>query len=173
MNSRLPKLLFVLLAVFAAIYFSSAYTKLPDVVASHFDAYGNPNGWEPKGVFLGFFVAVTVIPTLLVFGVPRIIKAVPVDLINLPNKQYWLSTERSAGTLEFLSSRFAWFGCAVYLLMLFVFNYAVQSNLHPKDRPDPGTMWTALLAFAAFTAIWSILLILRFARTPNKVARGN
>lgn len=166
MDSRLPKLLFVLLAAFAAVYFSSIYAKLPEVVASHFDAYGNPNGWESKQVFLAFFLGVTLIPAVLVFVVPAIIKAIPVDLVNLPNKRYWLSPERSAETLDFLTSRFAWFGCAVYGLMLFVFRYAVQSNLHPHDRPDPNSIWMALGAFFGLVAIWSILIALHFARTP-------
>ena len=171
MDSRLPKLLFVLLAVFAAVYFFSVYAKLPYVIASHFDAYGNPNGWQSKQVFLGFFIGVTVIPTLLVFGVPRIMKALPVELINLPNKQYWLSADRATETLEFLSSRFAWFGCATYGLMLFVFNYAVQSNLHPHDRPDPNSIWMALGAFAVLVSFWSIRLVIHFARTPPDCSR--
>lgn len=171
MDSRLPKLLFLLMAVFAAVYFSSMYAKLPEVVASHFDAYGNPNGWESKQVFLGFFVGATLIPVVLVFAVPAIIKAIPVDLINLPNKRYWLSAERATETLDFLTSRFAWFGCAVYGLMLFVFRYAVQSNLEPHDRPDPNSIWIALGLFATLATVWAVLLGLRFARTPDASAK--
>lgn len=171
MDSRLPKLLFVLLAVFAAVYFSSMYARLPEVVASHFDAYGNPNGWESKQVFLAFFIGVTLIPVVLVFVVPAIIKAIPVELINLPNKRYWLSPERSAETLDFLTSRFAWFGCAVYGLMLFVFRYAVQSNLQPHGRPDPNSIWMALGIFAALATVWAVLLGLHFARTPDASAK--
>lgn len=168
MDSRLPKLLFVVLALFAAVYFSSLYAKLPEVVASHFDAYGNPNGWASKQSFLVFFIGVSVIPAVLVFGVPAIIKGIPIDLINLPNKRYWLSPERSAQTLDFLASRFAWFGCAVYGLMLFVFHYAVQFNLHPQDRPDPNAMWMALGAFAGLAAIWTVSFVIHFGRMPDE-----
>ena len=86
MDSRLPKLVFVLLVVLAAFYFSSLYSRLPDVVASHFDAHGLPNGWQTKTAFFGFFVAITALATVLALAVPRIIRAVPVDLVNLPNK---------------------------------------------------------------------------------------
>lgn len=167
MDSRLPKLLFVTLAVFAAAYFYTVYDKLPEVVASHFDAYGNPNGWASKQAFLLFFIGVSAVPAALVFVVPAIFKALPVELMNLPNKRYWLSAERSAKTLDFLTSRFAWFGCAVYGLMLYVFDYAVRTNLHPEHRPDPNSMWIALIVFAAFAAVWSVLLALHFARTPD------
>lgn len=171
MDSRLPKLLFVTLAVFAAGYFYSVYGTLPEVVASHFDAYGNPNGWASKQAFFVFAIVISVIPAVLVFVVPAIIKALPVDLINLPNKRYWLSPERSDQTLEFLTSHFAWFGCAVYALMLYVLDYAVRTNLHPEHRPDPNSMWIALMAFAGFAAVWSVLLALHFARTPETSAK--
>jgi hypothetical protein len=114
-----------------------------------------------------FFVVVSVIPAVLVFVVPAIFKALPVELINLPNKRYWLSPERSAETMDFLTSHFAWFGCAVYVLMLFVFDYAVRTNLHPDHRPDPNSMWIPLIVFAGFAAVWSIALAVHFFRTPD------
>ena len=167
MDSRLPKLLFVLLVLFAAVYFSAYYPKLPDLVASHFNAAGRANGWQPKELFLGFFIGASVITVVVGFAVPQLIRAVPVKLVNLPNKRYWLSPERAEGTLDFLAAWFAWMGCGLYVLLLFVFNYAVQANLHPQNPPDANTMWFAIIGFGAFTLIWGIRLTMRFARTPN------
>ena len=173
MNSRLPKFLFLFLAAYAAIHFPAYYSQLPEVVASHFDAHGVANGWQTKSAFFSVFLGVTVLAAVVGFGVPRIIGVVPAQLINLPNKRYWLAPEHLAETLEFLNTYFAWFGCAVYLIMILTFDYAVQSNLHPDHPPDVSRMWYILAGFITFMVVWITRLMRRFLRPPadNFVAK--
>ena len=84
------------------------------------------------------------------FGIPRIIASMPPRLINLPNRQYWLAPEHLAETMAFLNAYFAWFGCAVFLIMILTFDYAIHSNLHPDRRPDVSRMWYILAGFFGF-----------------------
>lgn len=166
MDSRLPKLLFILLAILAVIYFASVYARLPDVVASHFNGRGDATGWQTKTVFMVFFVGAIALASIPVFRLPGVISRLPADKINLPNKTYWLAPEQSAATLEYFSTWSAWFGCALLLVIFFTFDYAVQSNLHPDHRPDPAHMIYVVAGFLAFTAIWVVRLTTHFARIP-------
>jgi len=167
LDSRLPKLIFVLLVLYAAVHFSNLYPQLPDVVASHFNARGAENGWQTKQAFFSVFIVVSVLPIVVGFGVPRIIAAVPAQLINLPNKQYWLAPEHRAETMAFLDAYFAWFACAIFLIIILTFDYAIQSNLHPENPPNPARMWYVLVGFLLFTLVWVVRMLARFLRPPS------
>jgi uncharacterized membrane protein len=167
LDSRLPKFVFVLLVFYAAIHFSHYYSPLPDVVVSHFNGRGAANGWQTKSAFFGLFVSVSVLAAVVGFGVPRIISALPAELINLPNKRFWLAPEHLAETMEFLNSYFAWFGCALFLIMILTFDYALQFNLHPENPPDPARMWYILAGFLVFMVVWTARLLAKFLRVPQ------
>ena len=171
-KSSLPKLVFVMLAVGAALYFSSFYTQLPEVVASHFNGRGVANGWQTKSAFFGVLLGVSVLAAVIGFGIPRLIISLPVELINLPNKRYWLAPEHIAGTIEFLNRFFAWFGCAVFFVILVTFDYAVQSNLHPDHPPGTARLWYLFAGFLVFVVVSIARMFLRFGRVPQQDVRS-
>ena len=170
-QAKLPKALFLLLAVWALIYFSHYYPLLPKVVASHFDRHGIANGWQTKQGFFEVLGGMTVLSAFLVFGVPALVSVIPSQFINLPNKDYWLAPEQRAGSMQFLSGWFAWFGCAVYLVIILTFDYAIQTNLHSPNGPNPARLWYTLAGFAGCTGIWTIRLLRRFGRPARRLDR--
>jgi uncharacterized membrane protein len=170
-KAGLPKGLFLLAAAIAGAYFRHYYPLLPNIMASHFDARGVPNGWSPKQAFFEIFAGMTVLAAALVFGIPKIIAVTPRQLINLPHKEYWLGPEQRAASMEFLGGWFAWFGCAVYAVILVAFDYAVQENLHGSDGANPMRLWYTLALFGVFVLIWTIRLLGRFGRVPGGASR--
>jgi uncharacterized membrane protein len=165
-NARLPRALFLLTAVCTSLYFSHYYPLLPKVVASHFDLHGIANGWQTKQGFFEVLAGTTVLSAFLVFGIPTMIAVMP-GLINLPNKNYWLAPGQRAASLEFLSGWFAWFGYAVYLVIIVAFDYAMQMNLHPASGPNLARLWYMLAGLVVFAIIWTIRLFGRFGRLPR------
>lgn len=164
----MPKLIFVLLALYAAVHFASVYPQLPGEVASHFNERGAPNGWQTKQVFFTVFVGVTVLCVLFGFGMASLIGTMPVRLINLPNKQYWLAPEHREETLEWLKAYFGWFACALYVLMIVVYDYATQSNLHPDHPPSVAHLVCTLVGFLAFVIVWLVRMFARFSGAPER-----
>jgi uncharacterized membrane protein len=168
LDSRLPKLLFVFLVLYAVVHFSSVYPRLPGVVASHFNSRGAPSGWQTKEAFFGVFVAVSVLVALIGFAMPRIIAVMPARLVNLPNKHYWLAPEHLAETTAFLNTYSAWFACATYLVVVFAFDYAVQSNLHPENPADPARVRYVLAGFVALTLLGTLRMLAKFLSPPQE-----
>ncbi|HET9994867.1 MAG TPA: DUF1648 domain-containing protein [Candidatus Acidoferrum sp.] len=168
MDSRWPKLIFVLLVLYAAVNCSYYYPQLPGVVASHFNGRGAANGWQTKSAFFTVFAGVSALAAVVGFGIPRIITAVPRELIHLPNKKFWLAPEHLAETQQFFITYFAWFGCAVFLIVILTFDYAIQHNLHPDNPPDPARMWYILVGFLLFTFVWIIRMLAKFLRPPEE-----
>jgi uncharacterized membrane protein len=170
MDPRWPRLLFLLLAVFAAVHFAGYYSQLPPVVASHFDAQGVANGWQTKQAFYAVFGGVTVLAFVLVYAVPALIGKTPVSLINLPNKNYWLSAQHWTASQAFMSAWFGWFGCVVFMVMILAFDYAVKQNVHEANAVDLARLWYGLAAFGAFSLVWIAAFLVRFARLPRDVS---
>ena len=171
-ETRLPKLVFAALAIGAVIYFSSCYAQLPDVMASHFNAHGMPNGWQTKSAFFSVLIGVSVLAAAVGFGIPRLITLLPPEHINLPNKRYWLAPERRAETMDFLNGYFAWFGCALFAVILLTINFALQANLHPERRPDATPMWYVLAGFMTLAILGTARIFKRFGPPPGQNARG-
>lgn len=167
MNSRWPKLIFALLVLYAAVHFSAVYPQLPSLMASHFNGRGAPNGWQPKQAFFEVLLIVSVIVAVIGFAIPKIVSVLPLQVINLPNKSYWLAPERAAETMEFLSSHFAWFACALFLFNILVFDYAIQINLDPQHPPSSERFWYVLEGFLVFVFVWTVRILAKFLRTPT------
>jgi hypothetical protein len=158
-------MIFLLLVAYAAIHFSRLYPQLPAVMASHFNARGAADGWQTKDAFFRVYWGVTAIAAFLVFAVPALIAIVPPQLVNLPNKNYWLAPERIAEAHRYLRVWFAWFGCAVFGVIFIGCDDAVKFNLgNPQGLASLGYL---LAGFGVFTVVWAARLFMRFARVPD------
>ena len=93
------------------------------------------------------------------------IEALPVAVINLPHKEFWLSPERRDETLSYLRMWTLWFGCALLAFLLFVMELVFRANLQTPPRLNMAAFMPALFGFVAFDMIAILLLILHFSKT--------
>lgn len=166
-DTRIPTFLFLLLVVFAVLQCVRIYPQLPEVMASHFDAHGTPNGWQPKRAFFILIGVVIVVCTIPAFIVPRRLPFMSPDKINQPNKSYWLAAERREETWRFFRVQMAWLGCALLFILLYAMFQAINANLPSIGRFHSRGMWCALAAFLLFTIIWMVHLIRHFCKLPE------
>ena len=159
---KIAKAFIVLLAALAVVQTFYYYPILPNTVASHFDGAGRPNDWMTKQVFFGFYLGMIELMLIIFFVIPRF----PKYLINIPNRNYWLATERRAETMKYVDSASTLIGVATMILIVYVFQLAIEANFssEPILSSNAGK---ALIIYFIFLAIWLIKFIGRFWKVPS------
>ena len=159
--SLLVFIILLALCIAHAVYY---YPLLPDRVASHFGASGQPDAWSDKETFMKIYLAVVAVLAILFPGIGFVLRKTPSSLINLPNKDYWLSSERSQETINVLSRQFLWFGSATLLLLLDIFHQSFKVHLGEAQALEHPV--ASIVAYVVFAVLWSVGLIIKFMRRP-------
>ncbi|HET8577739.1 MAG TPA: DUF1648 domain-containing protein [Methylomirabilota bacterium] len=163
---RAQRAVSLVLLVLVALQIAYFYPQLPETVASHFDAAGRPNGWAPKGAFLGLYAAVVGLMVGLFLIVPVLLARLPVALINLPNKDYWLAAERREQTWTTIQLHLLTLGNATVALVLIIFQLAIRANLSRSPSLSP-VVWILLAAFLGFAVAWTVRFLRAFRLPPR------
>jgi len=159
---RVSLTVFILLFALCVAYAAWCYPQLPAKGACHFGPSGKPDAWSTKTFFVTGYLAVTAINALLFLGISVMMPGIPVSLINLPNKSYWLAEERKRSTFDIIFRYLLWFASATMLLLLDMFHQSVQVNMgRAESLPHP---LISLGLYLGFTALWCIGLLFKFGK---------
>jgi uncharacterized membrane protein len=147
-NSRTPVVLWVLLCGIFFGCLALTAPQLPQHVASHFAAGGEPNGWMSRSAYLQFIgIFGAVVPLFIVV----IFRSLPVNLINVPNRDFWFAPERSAHSRDYLFRQSFWFADLMIGFFTGVHLAVVQANGHsPAQLSLPS-----LLGVAGIFFVWN------------------
>src|SRR4029077_17939993 len=112
------------------------------------------NGSMPRGAYLGLMIGLTVgLPFLL--ALPGwLMQRVPLSLVRLPHKEYWLAPERRAATLAFMTRRSTIFGAFLIVFLCYVHWLVVEANKAVPPHLATGPLVAGLLAFTICTTVW-------------------
>jgi len=147
----------IVIAIVQTIYF---FPRLPEVMASHFDGLGDPNGWSSKAVFFGIYAGVLLLTIFIFTVVPNKFLHRSRIWMNLPNKEYWLAPERKDQTIEFIRSHLMYFGIVNVLLAIYVVQLVILANFNAQPRLGNTVVW-ALIIYFAYVALWLIRFFVR------------
>ncbi len=159
----LALLLLALVAMAASLVWASQ--QLPPQVASHFDARCAADNWMSRESHLMLMALVGLGMPLFLVGVFYSIRFFPVNLVNLPHRDYWLSAKQHAATCADLLTFGLWFAIFETLFFLGIHILVVQANLAQPARLS-SAVWMLFAGFLVLLVGWLIALYRRFRRPP-------
>jgi transcriptional regulator with XRE-family HTH domain len=138
---------------------------LPPVVASHFGAAGDANGWMRRDAFVGVMCFLLgVVPSLALWGMTRVLRRG--RTLRIPDAAYWLADGRRPATERWLRGHFALFCAGLPVFLAWIFWLVARANRGAPAHPtlDTGAMLASLAVFLGATAVWVAMLNRHFRR---------
>ena len=160
--SKIILLVWVLLFIGQAFYY---FPKLPEIMASHFNAGGQANGFMSKASFFALEGVIGAFLVCISLAMEKTLPLLPNSMINLPNKDYWLAPERRVDTFAAMGDSFKWMSIAVVALFVAINQIVFDANIAKTD-PDPSRFWILLAIFVSFTLVMLLTTFKRFFSIP-------
>ncbi len=165
-KSYLPKLLLIILTMYLIWMVMDSRTDLPERIATHFNFSGQPDGWQNQSTFILISCFLFAALAGMFLFIAWVITVSPPELLNMPNKKYWLSAERKPNTLNLLRTYILWFAVFVQAFLGYIMHSIIMFNsLSSQQTNLPITK--PLIIFGTGTMIWLILMFRQF-RNPEK-----
>ncbi len=163
--NRALQLLFPLLAAAVIAQALWQHDRLPERVATHFNAAGVANGWMTRDRQTATHIGIVLFNVLLLECLARLSPRLPDAMINLPRRDHWLAREHRTATHARLGTLVRLIGCALMVFFLALFHLVYRANLAatPMSVGPAGLATGGLLATVAAIIAGGIL---RFARPP-------
>jgi uncharacterized membrane protein len=152
--------LFASLAATGFVCVSSS--ALPDLVASHFDGSGSPNGFMPRPLYVAILIAIAFVVPLLLSALPLAASGPAGERLNLPDKSYWLHPDRRDNTFAYIARHGRWFGYGVTAFLSYVHWLVVQANAQHPARLSPHALNIGLAVFLAALLAWLVVVYAHF-----------
>ena len=160
----------VALSLLFAITMVISFSLLPERVATHFNGRGDPNGWMSRPAHLLFMSLFATLFTLFLMGLGFASRSLPADLINIPNRNYWLTESRREEFSLLMISHFTWLA-SLGLSFVAVLNWAIVSA-NKREPAHLPVAWVrgSTAVFLASVALWSAILFWRLRRRSDSSA---
>jgi uncharacterized membrane protein len=141
------------------------YPQLPGLVASHFNAAGQADGWMPRAHMLKLEILLSLGATAGFAVLALVAAGIPDALINLPHRAYWLAPVRREETRRCLSGMVLSSGCGTLAFLLFLHQRVLHANLDGTHQLTPsfGVVLTVALVLIVGPVVRPLV---RFWRPP-------
>ncbi len=161
---KITKYLWIFSIVFLLVQGYFAYKQLPDWMATHFDTSWKANAFSSKDAFFKTWYLIIFFTNGLFCLMPFLISRTPKSMINVPNKDYWFSTEeRKKECFEKIQAMLFAIAFGMNITMGFVIEIIVRIS---NGRGADFSYWFVLI-FAMGIPIFAIGYALLSFRKPK------
>lgn len=154
---------FVIALLLAVGFIASSTSQLPPVVASHFDAAGNPNSFMARGDYIHFMLSIGVALPMVLVAMLTFVNSRKIKL-KLPNSDYWMAPSRIAETRAFLVGHSVWFGTIFIAMIGFVHWLVLKAHQVAPPHLSGSLVIGGLVAFVVVAGGWALVLLFSFRR---------
>ncbi len=157
---------FVLLSLLEIAHFQN---QLPDSIAIHFDLQGNASGWASRKTAFALDIGLTLFLAVNFLGMGALISQLPPQMINIPNRDYWLAPERKAATIQQIQNLLDAIGVSTLAFFRIVMHDVYTAA---AAQPPHGLKYTvpALILYIAILAFFIYRTIAHFRMKKTTVA---
>ena len=165
---RFGRVFYIIVLLICVFETGRLWNITPAQMAAHFDIQGNPDRFVLKAEFFWHQLQ-TMLALVLASLLPQVLLLVmPLNLINMPNREYWLSPERRDETLGRLSSFTAMMFGIILLAIQAGFEISAYANLQTPILFNVQLMLMVMIA--SFTMIGMMLFqLISSFRAPASV----
>jgi len=141
------------------------WERLPEQVATHFDAKGQPGNFAPKWQATLLLAGVEVGLSWFMVLIGMALSYFPSGMINIPNRNYWLAGMRRKETLIYMRTILNGIGLMTALFLMVISYSIFIANRNGKPL-DSVMFWSSLIGYMGSMMAVVIMLQLRF-RLPK------
>lgn len=129
MSSALrPIVIVAVLTIVSAAQHAWYWPQLPDRVATHWGIDGQANDWMTRTAATVTLCGIQIGIPLFLIAVTSLASRLPVSMVNIPNREYWLHPDRRSATLEWMSRMMGWIAVLTSLFMIGIGHLTFMAN---------------------------------------------
>ena len=161
-------LFYLLTTIVVIVQLAAWYPALPDEVPAYFDENGRPIRWDTKETFVLINAIIQGVVLVMFAVIGYAIRFVPVELFNLPNREFWLSAERREETLGVLQAAMLFVAAISSWLLIGLFQLSAYVAVGNRFDIAPE-FWVFLGVYLMMIAAMVVFLLLRFRKPHESV----
>ncbi|MGI9519642.1 MAG: hypothetical protein ACR2NP_21495 [Pirellulaceae bacterium] len=143
--------------------------QLPANVGSHFNEQGVRDGSMSRTLLLLLFGGLQFGLAGMMLGLGKLMRVMPISMINIPHREYWLHEDRRDETLAYMQQVMVWIAACTAIFMVFTLQLTIDANLAgPEPQLNMPVFWTVLVVYMVAIGAICVVLFRRFRRTPKE-----